>query len=170
MESLIDGLLQYSRVGRTQVETETVSVPALLTEIVDSIDPPDAFTVAIGEGMPTLQAKSLLLRQVFANLIGNAIKHHPRTDGQMSVTVQDQGLFYEFAISDDGRGIALEHHEKIFNIFHTLEARDTKESTGIGLSIVKKIVETEGGSIWVESQVGTGTTFRFTWLKHPKMQ
>ena len=170
MESLIDGLLQYSRVGRTQVETETVSVQALLTEIVDSIDPPDTFTMAIGEEMPTLQAKSLLLRQVFANLIGNAVKHHPRADGRMSVTVQDQGLFYEFAVSDDGRGIAPEHHEKIFNIFHTLEARDTKESTGIGLSIVKKIVETEGGSIRVESQVGAGTTFRFTWLKHPKMQ
>ena len=170
MESLIDGLLQYSRVGRTQVETETVSVQTLLTEIVDSIDPPETFTVAIGEGMPTLQAKSLLLRQVFANLIGNAIKHHPRSDGQMNVMVQDQGLFYEFAVSDDGRGIAAEHHDKIFNIFHTLEARDTKESTGIGLSIVKKIVETEGGSIRVESQVGDGTTFRFTWLKHPKVQ
>ncbi len=169
MESLIDGLLQYSRVGRTQVETETVSVQALLTEIVDSIDPPDTFTVAIGEGMPTLQAKSLLLRQVFANLIGNAIKHHPRVDGRTSVMVQDQELFYEFAISDDGRGIPSEHHEKIFDIFHTLEARDTKESTGIGLSIVKKIVETEGGSIWVESEVGAGTTFRFTWMKHPKM-
>ena len=170
MESLIDGLLQYSRVGRTQVETETVSVQILLAEVVDSIDPPDTFTVSIGEGMPMLQAKSLLLRQVFANLIGNAIKHHPRVDGQMSIVVQDQGLFYEFAISDDGRGIAAEHHEKIFDIFHTLEARDTKESTGIGLSIVKKIVETEGGSIWVESQVGTGTTFRFTWMKHPKIQ
>ena len=170
MESLIDGLLQYSRVGRTQVETETISVQALLIEVVDSIDPPDTFSIAIGEGMPTLQAKSLLLRQVFANLIGNAVKHHPRADGRMSIAVQDQGLFYEFAVSDDGRGIASEHHEKIFDIFHTLEARDTKESTGIGLSIVKKIVETEGGSIWVESQVGAGTTFHFTWMKHPKMQ
>jgi PAS domain S-box-containing protein len=169
MESLINGLLQYSRVGRTQVETETVSVHALLTEVVDSIDPLDTFTVTIGEGMPTLQAKSLLLRQVFANLIGNAIKHHPRSDGQVSIAVQDQGSFYEFAVSDDGQGIASEHHEKIFDIFHTLEARDTKESTGIGLSIVKKIVEAEGGSIRVESQVGSGTTFRFTWMKHPKV-
>jgi PAS domain S-box-containing protein len=169
MESLIDGLLQYSRVGRTQVETETVSVQTLLTEVVDSIDPPDTFTLTIGEGMPTLPAKSLLLRQVFANLIGNAIKHHPRSDGQVSITVQDQGACYEFAISDDGRGIAPEHHEKIFDIFHTLEARDTKESTGIGLSIVKKIVETEGGSIRVDSQIGAGTTFRFTWMKHPKV-
>jgi PAS domain S-box-containing protein len=170
MESLINGLLQYSRAGRTEVETQLVSVQTLLEEVVDSIDPPDEFTVTIGAGMPTLTAKSLLLRQVFANLIGNAIKHHPRSDGQVSITVQDQVLFYEFAISDDGRGIAPEHQEKIFDIFQTLESRDMKESTGIGLSIVKKIVETEGGSIQVESEAGIGTTFRFTWLKQPKLR
>ncbi|MBD3881213.1 PAS domain S-box protein [Phormidium tenue FACHB-886] len=170
MEALINGLLQYSRVGRTEVDTQTVSVQTLLTEVVDSLDPPDEFTVTIGEGMPTLQTKSLLLRQVFANLISNAINHHPRSDGHVSVTVKEQALFYEFAVSDDGRGIAPEHHEKIFDIFHTLESRDTKESTGIGLSIVKKIVETEGGTIQVDSQLGAGTTFRFTWLKQPKVQ
>ncbi|NJR66404.1 MAG: PAS domain S-box protein [Leptolyngbyaceae cyanobacterium CRU_2_3] len=166
MEELINGLLQYSRVGRTQVSTETVSVQALLSEVIDSLAPPASFTVTVESGMPTLTTKVLLLRQVFSNLIGNAIKHHPGADGQVTISFRDLGSAYEFAVADNGRGIAPEHHEKIFAIFQTLESRDTKESTGIGLSIVKKIVDTEGGSIRVESCLGAGTTFRFTWLKH----
>ncbi|HEY9639481.1 MAG TPA: PAS domain S-box protein, partial [Coleofasciculaceae cyanobacterium] len=165
MEELINGLLQYSRVGRAQVSTETVSVKKLLHEVIDSLAPPPSFGVTVGSDMPILTTKVLLLRQVFANLIGNAIKHHPRDDGQVTISVQDLGAAYEFAVADNGLGIAPEHHEKIFAIFQTLESRDTKESTGIGLSIVKKIVETEGGTIRVESQLGAGTTFRFTWLK-----
>ncbi|MBI4781045.1 MAG: PAS domain S-box protein [Oscillatoriophycideae cyanobacterium NC_groundwater_1537_Pr4_S-0.65um_50_18] len=169
MESLINGLLQYSRVGRTQVVAETLSVKTLLHEVVDSLAPPSGFTIHVGDDMPTLKTKPLLLRQVFSNLISNAIKHHPRNDGMVRVSVEDIGSMYEFTVTDDGRGIAPEHHEKIFAIFQTLESRDTKESTGIGLSIVKKIVETEGGVIRVESKLGEGTTFRFTWPKSPKV-
>jgi len=167
MESLINGLLQYSRVGRTQVLAETLSVETLLNEVIDSLAPPDSFKVEVAPHMPTLNSKALLLRQVFSNLIGNAIQHHPRSNGSVAIAFQDQGLSYEFIVADDGRGIAPEHYEKIFAIFHTLESRDT-ESTGIGLSIVKKIIETEGGTIQVESQLGVGTTFRFTWPKCPR--
>ncbi|HEY9629748.1 MAG TPA: ATP-binding protein [Coleofasciculaceae cyanobacterium] len=165
MESLINGLLDYSRVGRTQTPVEMVNVNDMLADVLDSLDPPQSFTIKIQPDMPVFNTKRILLRQVFANLISNAIKHHDRPDGTIAVTYEDQGDFYEFAVSDDGEGIAPEFHERIFAIFQTLEARDSRESTGIGLSIVKKIVETEGGKIRVESQEGKGSTFYFTWLK-----
>lgn len=116
--------------------------------------------------MPLLFTDRLLLGQVFSNLINNAIKHNPRQSGRVKISVKDLGDFYEFAVTDDGPGIAPEYHEKVFAIFSTLEARDKVENTGIGLSLVKKIVETQGGTIHLESQEGQGATFRFTWPKH----
>ena len=168
MEALINGLLEYSRVGRTQTPSLMVNVNALLLEVIDSLAPPETFTIEIESGMPTLMTKRIPLQQVFTNLIGNAIKHHTRSDGHVKISVQDQGQYYEFAVSDDGPGIAPEYHDKVFIIFQTLEARDRKESTGVGLAIVKKIVETEAGKITIKSQVGLGSTFRFTWPKQPR--
>jgi PAS domain S-box-containing protein len=165
MEALINGLLEYSRVGRTKAPLEKVSVKVLLEEIIDSLAPPATFKIAIAPNLPTFTTKVLLLRQVFANLIGNAIKHHDRPDGHITISVQEQGKFYEFFVTDDGPGIDANYHTKVFVIFQTLEARDTKESTGIGLAIVKRIVEAEGGNIWITSQEGSGATFHFTWLK-----
>lgn len=167
MEALINGLLEYSRIGRVKTAIETVSLTKLLAEIVDSLAPPATFAIHIPPDLPTLKTKVLPLRQVLANLIGNAIKHHDKNAGRIQISVKDLGNFYEFAVTDDGPGIHPDFHQKIFTIFQTLQARDTKESTGIGLSIVKKIVETEGGTIQVESQEGQGSTFYFTWLKTP---
>ncbi|MEX0269572.1 ATP-binding protein [Leptolyngbyaceae cyanobacterium UHCC 1019] len=165
MEALINGLLEYSRVGRTKAPLEQVSVKTLLEEVIDSLAPPATFTIEIAPNLPTFTTKVMLLRQVFTNLLGNAIKHHDRPDGQITISVQEQGAFYEFSVADDGPGIDANYHTKVFVIFQTLEARDTKESTGIGLAIVKRIVEAEGGSIWITSQEGSGATFHFTWLK-----
>ncbi|MBF2019425.1 MAG: PAS domain S-box protein [Hydrococcus sp. C42_A2020_068] len=165
MESLINGLLQYSRVGRSEVATETVNVGELLDEVLDSLAPPATFTISVPPQTPTIVAKRLLLTQVFANLIGNAIKHHHRPDGRIEITATEKGDYYEFAITDDGPGIAPEYHERIFGIFQTLKANHSHESTGIGLSIVKKIIETEGGEIVLESELDKGATFRFTWPK-----
>lgn len=166
MEALINGLLEYSRVGRTQTPSSMVNVSTLLREVIDFLDPPATFMIEVEPGMPTFVTNRLPLLQVLSNLIGNAIKHHNRTDGHVKVSVKDQGQYYEFAISDDGPGIAPEYYDKIFHIFQTLEARDQKECTGVGLAIVKKIIETEGTTITLESEVGVGSTFRFTWLKH----
>jgi len=165
MEALINGLLAYSRAGRDEVAIEKVNVAELLEEIIDLLAPPDTFKIAIAPDMPTFYARRLLLRQVFANLIDNAIKHHPTQNGQIDISVTEQQQVYEFSVADDGIGIAPQYHNKIFTIFQTLEARDKKESTGVGLSIVKKIVEAEGGTIRIESQVHKGATFFFTWLK-----
>ncbi|MEM6521795.1 MAG: ATP-binding protein, partial [Cyanobacteria bacterium P01_C01_bin.70] len=95
----------------------------------------------------------------------NAIKHHDREDGQLQITASEQGQYIEFVMTDDGPGIEPQYHQKVFTIFQTLKSRDELESTGIGLAIVKKIVESEGGTITLESSLGQGTTFRFTWPK-----
>ncbi|MEG5136256.1 MULTISPECIES: PAS domain S-box protein [unclassified Microcoleus] len=165
MEALIEGLLQYSRVGRIQVPSEMVKVEKLLAEVIDSLAPPSGFEVKIEPGMPTFVTERLPLQQVFANLISNAIKHNRSESGYVNISVKDFDDFYEFAVADDGQGIAAQYHDKVFVIFQTLEARDKVENTGIGLSLVKKIVEGQGGSISIESAEGEGATFRFTWPK-----
>jgi signal transduction histidine kinase len=99
------------------------------------------------------------------NLISNAIKYTQGADARIQVSVRELGKYYEFAIADNGSGIAPEYHKKIWSIFQRLEARDKVEGTGVGLSIVKKIVESRGGQVWLESEVGAGATFYFRWPK-----
>jgi PAS domain S-box-containing protein len=168
MEDLINGLLDYSRIGRREVGIEFVNVQELLNEVIDSLAPPSTVTIDLAPGLPTLPARRLFLSQVFSNLISNAIKHHDRTDARIWIGCEEQREFYEFTVTDDGPGIDPQYHGKVFTIFQTLKARDEQENTGVGLSIVQKIVDTEGGSIQLESDLGQGTTFRFTWRKHPK--
>lgn len=163
MEALINGLLEYSRVGRRERRIETVDVRQLLSEILDSLAPPSTFTVSVPDTLPHLQTNRIALSQIFANLLSNAIKHHDRDEGNIWISAQDQDATVEFAVRDDGPGIAPQYHEKVFTIFQTLKARDEFESTGIGLSVVRKIIEAEGGRIWLESAPGEGTTFYFTW-------
>jgi light-regulated signal transduction histidine kinase (bacteriophytochrome) len=167
MEGLIEGLLQYSRVGRIQVPSERVQVEKLLAEIIDSLAPPPGFEVKVEPGMPTFVTEKLALQQVFSNLISNAIKHNRAESGYVKISVKELDEFYEFSVADDGPGIAPQYHDKVFVIFQTLEARDKVENTGIGLSLVKKIVEGQGGTISLESAEGEGANFRFTWPKQP---
>ncbi len=162
MEGMIDGLLEYARVGRQDGQLELVMVADLVAEVIESIAPPPTFKLDIA-AMPTFTANRLLLSQVFANLIGNAFKHHNRPDGCIRISSRELGEFYEFAICDDGPGIAPEYRDRVFVIFQAANPQKNPDSTGIGLSIVKKIVETAGGRIWLESEMGQGTTFYFTW-------
>nr|WP_275994389.1 PAS domain-containing protein [Argonema antarcticum] len=165
MEALIEGILTYSRVGRVKTAKKIVDVGTLLKNIIDSLAPPPTFTITLESEMPVFATEQLLLEQVFANLISNAIKHHHRSDGRIDISVQDRGDFYEFVVRDDGPGIDPQYHEKVFVIFQTLVPRDRVENTGIGLSLVKKIVEDKGGSVRLESHQDRGATFRFTWPK-----
>jgi PAS domain S-box-containing protein len=165
MEQMIDGLLDYSRVGRMAMVPEQVVVRELLTEVIDALSPPSSFTIELSSDLPVLMTERLWLQQVFSNLIGNAIKHHDRLDGHIWVDVQEKGKFYQFAVSDDGPGIEPAYHHKVFVIFQTLQARDKTESTGIGLSLVKSIVENKGGTVQIESTQNRGTTFLFSWPK-----
>ena len=163
MEAMIDGILEYSRIGRVKVETQQIDVGALLAEVIDMLDPPAGFEIVVEPGMPVVVGHKLRVQQVFMNLLGNAIKHHDKPAGRVVVSCRKLDGFYEFAVADNGPGIAPQYHEKVFVIFQTLQPRDKVEGTGLGLSLVKKIVEAEGGTITLESQPGVGTTFRFTW-------
>jgi signal transduction histidine kinase len=168
MENLITGILELARVGRTTQSNETVFVRTLLRDVVDTLNPPKGFQVELPFFLPTLTTNAVQLQQVFTNLISNAIKyhHHPET-GTVRIGCDDAGEFYLFSVADDGPGIAPEYHERIFIIFQTLTERDTFESTGVGLAIVKKIVERQGGRIGVKSAEGEGAKFIFTWPKQP---
>lgn len=164
LEDLINGLLAYARVGRTDQPLETVDVHQLLVEVKELVVPPD-FTLHLGPDLPTLTTNRLGLQQVFTNLLSNAVKYHQRGAGHLAVTCRDIGNCYEFRVQDDGPGIAPEYHQKIFLLFQTLRDRHTAESTGIGLSIVQKIINEQQGTIHVESAVGQGAGFIFTWPK-----
>lgn len=164
MEALINGLLQYSRIGRIQAELEIVDVAELLIQVIDSLGLPSN-TITIMPPMPKLRTERLFLQQVFTNLINNAIKHNKDNEVQVVISAKEQPNFYEFAVTDNGKGIAAALHDQVFVVFQTLEKSDNLENTGIGLAIVKKIVEDRGGTIFLESQLGKGATFRFTWLK-----
>jgi PAS domain S-box-containing protein len=163
MEAMITGLLEYARVGRTDDQIELVSVADLLAEILESIAPPSTFEIFLAPDLPTFHTKRLLLSQVFTNLISNAFKHHDKSTGFIRISCQERGDFYEFEIVDDGPGIAQEQRDRVFIIFQAANPQKNPDSTGIGLSIVKKIVETAGGQIRLESELGKGTAFYFTW-------
>jgi len=165
MEGLIEGLLQYSRAGRAHQEPEQVDVGELVQVVVDLLAPPGTVSITIASNLPTIKTERLLLQQVFMNLINNAIKHAQRDSTTIEISSRRLGPFYEFAVSDDGPGIAPEFHERIWGIFQTLESRDRVEGAGIGLALVKKIVESQQGRVWVESLPGEGATFKFLWRK-----
>lgn len=164
LEKMINGLLDYARVGRVKKGAEKVDVAEMLKEQRDILVP-RSFQFTVGAEMPALTTEKLHLEQVFANLISNAVKYHDKTKGNIEIHSRDKGEFYEFSVADDGPGIPPEYHDKIFQIFQTLRERDAFESTGIGLAIVKKVVEEHKGSVEVRSAVGRGTTFVFTWPK-----
>ncbi len=165
MSATIDGLLDYARIGRSEDSIEPVAVADLIAETIYTLAPPPTFTIAIAQNLPTLYTKRMLLSQVFTNLLGNAIKHHDRADGMIHLGIAERPECYEFAIADDGPGIDPANHDRVFRIFQAVNPQQRTDSTGIGLAIVKKIVEAEGGTLRLESQIGKGTTFYFTWPK-----
>jgi signal transduction histidine kinase len=163
MENLINGILALARIGRTKEVKEVVDVEQLLSEVIDLLAPPEHIKIRVKTEMPVLFTVKIQLQQVFSNLISNAIKYHDKPQGQITVSCQEENHTYFFSVSDDGPGIEPEYHDRIFVIFQTLQERDVVESTGVGLAIVKKIIERRGGSIGVKSQLGQGATFTFSW-------
>ncbi len=163
MERLLDDLLAYSRAGRVQHKPQEVDTGALVRSIFELQAPPPEFQLTVEEPMPLLYTQSVPLETVLRNLIGNAIKHRRRADGRVWVSAQPRSGAFEFRVCDDGPGIAPEYHERIFELFQTLQPRDQLEASGMGLAIVKKTVESAGGHVAVRSAEGEGTCFTFTW-------
>ncbi|PUB78389.1 MAG: hypothetical protein DBO99_07035 [gamma proteobacterium symbiont of Ctena orbiculata] len=171
MHDLIEGLLEYSRVGRTSAQKSRVDCRQLVEEIIDTLSPAAGFSIKVKGKMPRLTADRLQLGQVFSNLIGNSLKHHGGKKGKIRIRCEDSDRFYQFSVCDDGRGIAPQYHQKVFLMFQTLESNDFESSTGIGLALVKKIVEEHGGTIKLRSEPGEGACFYFTWPKsNPSQQ
>ncbi len=165
MQSLIDGILHYSRLGNTMGAFEKVDIDELLKNILDLLIPPPHIKVTIQENMPIVMGEKIKLHEIFQNLISNGIKYNNKEQGIVNVSYKELDDYYEFAITDNGAGIKEEHYEKIFGIFQTLQPKDKIESTGIGLTIVKKLVEQRGGKVIIESKHGEGSTFKFSWKK-----
>lgn len=165
MESLINGILEYSKVGREEIPNEIFDVRQLVSEVIELLAPPDHIRVTIDVPPGGLEAPKTMLIQVFSNLISNAIKYNNKSIGLIRVGGREMESHFEFVVEDNGPGIPPEFHEKIFMIFQTLQSRDKFESTGIGLTIVKRILEARGGSIRIESPAGGGSSFIFTWPK-----
>jgi PAS domain S-box-containing protein len=162
MENLINGVLEYSRIGRGQIEKETIDLKLMLNQIIDSIVPAAGFEITICNDFPVIIAERILLQQVFSNLIGNAVKYNDKLLGKIECNYESISGFHQFSIKDNGPGIAEIYQKKVFIVFQTIEARDVKESTGIGLSIVKKIIDEKGGTIHIESEQNKGCSFIFT--------
>lgn len=164
MQMLLDGLLNYSRVGHTNSPIEEVDISEVVQDITAMLVPPPGFVVTCEATMPVIHTHRMPIQVVLENLISNGLKHHDRAEGRITVSAQFADGTTEFRVSDDGPGIAPEFHERIFLMFQTLANSDRAESSGIGLAIVKKQVQSHGGRIWVESAPpARGTTFVFTW-------
>lgn len=165
LDGLISGILEYSRAGKLDTNPQVIDLNKLLHEIIENLSPPTRIKIDIKPHLPIISTNKVAITQVFQNLISNAINYNTQQNAVVEVGFEEAQYNYEFYVSDNGPGIDPQFHEKIFAIFQTLQSRDKIESTGIGLAIVKKIIDKMGGAIWLKSQLGSGTTFYFTWPK-----
>lgn len=162
MDLLIKGILEYSRIGRDEVRSEPVDLNEIFNESLLLLDVPENITISLTNKLPNVIGDKTRYLQVFQNLIGNAIKFNDKSKGIITITTQTTDNFYQISIHDNGPGIDKKYHDKIYQIFQTLHARDEIESTGIGLTLVKKIIALYNGKIWLESEINNGSTFHFT--------
>jgi signal transduction histidine kinase len=160
MGRLIDGVLSYSRVGRTRSAFERVDARAVVEEVVDSLGPLRGISVRIEGPLPVVRYDRTQLTQVLQNLIQNAVQHIGRQSGEVVVSCREGAEELEFSVRDDGVGIAESHFHRIFQMFYSVDSEG--DTSGVGLAIVRKIVEMNGGSVSVDSALGRGATFRFS--------
>lgn len=165
-ENLLNGILRYARVSKEERYKEAVDVNQLLAEVREYLPKTNGVELHVQPGMPILFTERVPLLQIFTNLIVNAFKYHNKENGEVRVYYKMAGDFYEFYVEDDGPGIDPSYHDKIFVIFQTLQERDTFESTGVGLAIIKKILDDRNLKIRVASAPDAGSTFMFTWPKN----
>lgn len=162
MDGLIDGILQYSRVGRVKETIAPVDLAQLVHDVIDLLAPPAHIHIRVETPLPTVSADRTRMQQVFQNLLGNAIRHMDKPQGDIRIGCSPLADGWRFYVADNGPGIEARHFGRIFQLFQTLAPRDRVESSGVGLALGKKIVELYGGRIWLESEPGQGSTFFFT--------
>jgi PAS domain S-box-containing protein len=162
MGALIDGILQYSRVGRVREAAHPIELEKMVAGVIDLQAAPSHIAIRVETPLPVVVAEPTRIEQVFHNLLSNAIKYMDKPHGEIAIGCTDLGSEWRFHVRDNGPGIEQRHFERIFQLFQTLAARDRVESTGVGLALVKKIVELYRGRIWLESTPGQGSCFYFT--------
>ena len=162
MYGQIGSILEYSEIGRIEEKKRKVNLNKLIKAITAAMTPPENIEISIASNLPTLMCNETRIAQVFQNLLDNAVRHMDKPKGRIRIDCVEEDGFWKFSVADNGGGIEEKYFKKIFQLFQTLVRRDEVEATGIGLSVVKKIIEISGGTIWVESSVGEGTTFFFT--------
>jgi PAS domain S-box-containing protein len=170
LSCLLDDLLAYSRAGRKVGDVRQIDLEEFVKDIAILIGPPEGMQITAAENMPSLHTHHAALETVLRNLISNAIKHHPDpANGHIEVTCEDKGEKVMISVTDDGPGIPEEYAEKVFKMFQTLKPRDDTEGSGMGLAIVQRIIDWQGGEISFENGPdGKGITFKFTWNKAPQ--
>jgi PAS domain S-box-containing protein len=167
LNRLLDDLLAYSRAGRKVGAHRMADTHALTLDVVQMLNPPPTISVAIEGQLPAFKTHAVPLEQVLRNLISNAIKHHPGPQGRVLISCQEQQDHYVFCVEDDGEGIPAQYAERVFEMFQTLKPRDQVEGSGMGLAIVSRVVQWQGGRVWFESAPsGRGTVFKFQWKKN----
>ncbi|MGI9260368.1 MAG: sensor histidine kinase [Gammaproteobacteria bacterium] len=166
LSHLLDDLLAYSRLGRQVGDVVELDSSAMVRDLVELMGAPEGISVEIDGTLPVFDTYPVPLEQVLRNLIGNAVKHHPGPEGRISVSCEVTDDFFVFAVADDGEGIAREHADRVFKMFQTLKPRDEVEGSGMGLAIVSRIVEWQGGRVWFEDRPDSrGTVFKFQWQR-----
>lgn len=170
LEKLLDDLFEYSRASNNINDAEILSAKTIVSQVVHVLDVPEGITIKIDDNLKTITTYNMPLKQVFHNLINNAIKHHDKTKGTIDILGKVVDNQIQFIVSDDGPGISKKYHTKIFEMFQTLKSRDEIEGSGMGLSIVKKIISRCDCKIWLESKVGLGTKVYFTWPNYLSKQ
>ena len=166
LADMISSILEYSKQSFSEQTIEEVDVYDLVSQICFLLVPPPHIKINISSGLPVIQTRKIKLRQVFQNLISNAIKYNDKPEGLIEIDAGETEGFYVFSVRDNGPGMTGQEVEKIFRLFQTGSNSSNKDSsTGVGLNILKVLVEEQGGKIWVDSVVGTGSTFYFEWRK-----
>jgi len=168
MQKLIDDLLLYSRVTTKVIEFKEADTAKIFEEAIFNLQKVinDTGALITNKDLPVLKADESQMRQLFQNLVGNALKYKKETESpKIHVSCKNKEDHYEFAVSDNGIGMDMQYHEKVFVIFQRLHKREEYSGTGIGLAICKQIVERHKGKIWFESKENEGTTFYFTLKK-----
>ncbi|MVM34798.1 response regulator [Spirosoma sp. HMF4905] len=170
MANMINSLLEYSRTSIDQQTIEEVDVQELVEQIARLLFPPKHITIQIHGPLPVMRTKKLKLQQVLQNLISNAIKYNDKAEGLIEIGYRDFKNHVEFYVRDNGPGIAVDEQDMIFNLFQkSARNPDTtttvESSTGVGLSILKLLVEEQGGNVWVTSPPHQGSTFYVEWTK-----
>jgi signal transduction histidine kinase len=157
MDHLIDGFLTYAKIDKIDMTKEKVNFHDVVENIIKIIHIPKSSIVSIKGSLPIIKADRFRIQQLFQNSISNAVNHNDKAEDVVVIDCVETPKDYTFSIADNGCGIAKEDQERIFKTFQTLTNND--KSSGLGLSIVKKIVDSYQGKIWVESEVAKGTTF-----------